>query len=179
MAAGGDAATFERRAQEAWQRGHAKNQESFEAHRGQVRDNAVIARELRAHYTQRHLRLNLLGPNAPSADSPLARAIIVGTDATATSSIRAGMTRTTFEHIRTLLRARVTEKMIANGFIEEGDPLPHNIYSSDDIVRTTGVWLEAESEYFRDEGTPADHLRYIAWRHKLDAQNAARKGGGA
>ena len=74
-----------------------------------------------------------------------------------------------FTQIRALVMARTSALMIANGFMEEGDAIPNR---GNNMVMTAGMWLEAESDYFRQEGTPADHLRYIAWQMERISMSA-------
>ena len=54
-----------------------------------------------------------------------------------------------FTQIRALVMARTSALMIANGFMEEGDAIPNR---GNNMVMTAGMWLEAESDYFRQEG---------------------------
>ena len=91
--------------------------------------------ELHQQYIQNLLRHNLLGPNAPRADSPAALAIIAGQ---ATISVREGMTARRFGQIRALVTARASALMIFNGFIEEDDSIPTQ---GNNMVMITGVWL--------------------------------------
>ena len=176
-AAGGDAATFERKAREAMAKGLKNLIEDMPRQIAQRRSISAQVRELRSNYTQHHLRLHLLGPTAPSADSPLALAIIAGMVPDSTrrtrTRIREGMTLVRFNQIRALVRARAATLMIANGFMEEDDAIPTQ---GTDLVGTARVWLEAESDFFRQEGTPADHLRYVAWQHLRDSRDLPRDG---
>jgi hypothetical protein len=45
--------------------------------------------------------------------------------------------------------------------VEEGEGIPYQGYN---MMMITRMWLEAEPDYFAQQGTQTDHLWYVAWQ---------------